>query len=223
MEEIQLLDLYYIIRKRIRIILIITIMSTIVSFVVSNYFITPMYETFTTLMLGKPADYESTQYSYQDILTNQKLIGTYGEIAKSRVVLQKVADNLDMDLTLDKLKDKISINLLNNTEVIKVTVKDSDPQKAVIIADEMAKVFMTEISSIMKINNVQVIDKASTPTDPVSPRVKLNVAIGMILGLMMSTFLVFLIEFLDQTIKVTEDVEKNLDLPVLGMIPEILE
>lgn len=223
MEELELRELYYIIRKRLVLILTVTILSTVVAGIVSVFFITPQYETFTTLMLGKPADYENTQYSYQDILTNQKLIGTYGEIAKSKVVLSKVVDNLDMDITPSQLKEKVSINLLNNTEVIKVTVKDTSPENAAIIADEMAVVFMLEIANIMKINNVQVIDRAEIPKSPVSPNNKLNIAISSVLSLMVIVFLVFLMEMMDQTIKVSEDVEKNLHLPVLGMIPEILE
>lgn len=223
MEELELRELYYMIRKRVALIVVITIISALVSGVVSVFFITPQYETFTTLMLGKPADYENAQYSYQDVLTNQKLIGTYGEIAKSKIVLNKVSKNLDMGLTPAMLKAKISINLLNNTEVIKVTVTDKDPKVAAIIADEMAEVFMQEVAGIMKINNVQVIDKAEIPENPVSPRVKLNIAIATVLGLMASVFLVFLMEMLDQTLKVSEDVEKNLGLPVLGMIPEIME
>jgi len=223
MEELELRDLYYIIRKRLILILTVTLLSTVVAGIITIFFITPQYETFTTLMLGKPADYENSQYSYQDILTNQNLIGTYGEIAKSKVVLRKVVNNLSLNMTPSQLKEKVSINLLNNTEVIKVTIKDGDPSVAAIIADEMARVFMLEIADIMKINNVQVIDKAEIPRSPISPNNKLNISISFVLSLMLIVFLVFLLEMMDQTIKVSEDVEKNLGLPVLGMIPEILE
>ncbi len=223
METIELRDLYFMIMRRIWMIVTVTILSLIVSGVVSVYFITPEYETFTTLMLGKPADYdENSQYSYQDVLTNQKLIGTYAEIAKSKVVMNEVIDGLKLDKTTEQLRQMMNVTLLNNTEVIKITVKSVDPAEAQWIADEIAAVFMNNVSRIMQINNVQIIDKAALPTNPVSPRITLNIAIAGALGLMASVFIALLIEAMDQTIKVPEDIERILELPVIGMIPEQL-
>ncbi len=223
METIELRDLYFMIMRRIWMIVTVTILSLIVSGVVSVYFITPEYETFTTLMLGKPADYdENSQYSYQDVLTNQKLIGTYAEIAKSKVVMNEVIDGLKLDKTTEQLRQMMNVTLLNNTEVIKITVKSVDPAEAQRIADEIAAVFMNNVSRIMQINNVQIIDKAALPTNPVSPRITLNIAIAGALGLMASVFIALLIEAMDQTIKVPEDIERILELPVIGMIPEQL-
>lgn len=218
---INLRDLYYTIIRRLSLIIAITILATIISGIVSIYFITPEYETFTTLMLGKPADYEeNSQYTYQDVLTNQKLIGTYAEIAKSKVVMDEVLSSLDSSLNSEELREMVSVTLLNNTEVIKITVQSTNPSEAQAIANGIADVFMSNVSRIMQINNVQIIDKAGLPEEPVSPRIKLNIAIAGVVGLMMSVFIVFLMEALDQTIKVPEDIEKSLGIPVIGMIPE---
>ncbi len=223
METIELRDLYYMVMRRIWMIVAVTILSLVVSGVVSVYFITPEYETFTTLMLGKPADYdENSQYSYQDVLTNQKLIGTYAEIAKSKVVMKEVIDRLELDLSTDQLRQMMNVTLLNNTEVIKISVTSINPTQAAQIADELALVFMNNVSRIMQINNVQIIDRAALPVNPVSPRVTLNIAIAGVLGLMASVFIALLMEMMDQTIKVPEDIERILDLPVIGMIPEQL-
>lgn len=225
MEEIELRDLFFMIMKRMKMIVLIVILSMVTSFVVSEYMIKPEYETFTTLMLGKPADYDenNANYSYQDVLTNQKLIGTYAEIAKSKVVLNEVIDGLNLDMSASQLKDIMNISLLNNTEVIKVTVTNTNPQMAARIANETARVFMASVSDIMKIDNVQIIDKAEVPVKPSSPRVKLNVLIAGVLGLMMSLGIVFIVEMMDSSIKTPEDVEKYLNLPVIGMIPKIEE
>lgn len=224
METIELRDLYYIVIRRWPVIVAVTVLSALVSALVSIYALTPEYETFTTLMLGKPADYsKESQYSYQDVLTNQKLIGTYAEIAKSKVVMNQVVENLESDISVDMLRKMMNVTLLNNTEVIKITVKHTSPQMAEAITDEVAQVFMNSVSRIMQINNVQIIDKASLPNKPVSPKVKLNIAIAAVLGLMASLFGVFLIEAFDQTIKVPEDVEQVLNVPVIGMIPEQLK
>lgn len=99
-------------------------------------------------------------------------------------------------------------------------MKSTNPSEAQAIANGIADVFMSNVSRIMQINNVQIIDKAGLPEEPVSPRIKLNIAIAGVVGLMMSVFIVFLMEALDQTIKVPEDIEKSLGIPVIGMIPE---
>ncbi|MBS3975467.1 MAG: lipopolysaccharide biosynthesis protein [Syntrophomonadaceae bacterium] len=67
--------------------------------------------------------------------------------------------------------------------------------------------------------SLMVVAGAVTPTDPVKPRKMLNVAIAFLLGLMVSVFLVFLLEFLDNTIKTPADIERHLAVPVLGSIP----
>lgn len=67
--------------------------------------------------------------------------------------------------------------------------------------------------------SVVVVSEASTPSDPVKPNKKLNIAVALILGLMAFTGLAFVLEHLDYTIKSPEDVAQHLDLPVLGVIP----
>lgn len=221
MQTIELRDLYYMIARRLSLIVVVTILSALVSGIVSVYFITPEYETFTTLMLGKPADYEeNSQYTYQDVLTNQKLIGTYAEIAKSKVVMDEVLQNLELPYSTSELREMMGVTLLNNTEVIKITVKSINPEESQVIANEIANVFMSNVARIMQINNVQIIDKAAVPESPVSPKIKLNIAIAFVLGLLTIILIVFLMEVLDQTIRVSEDIEKTLGIPVIGMIPE---
>lgn len=75
------------------------------------------------------------------------------------------------------------------------------------------------ITEAMKTSDTRVIDRAITPTTPVKPKVKLNVAIAAFLGLFVGIGLAFLLEYLDTTLKTKEDVERVLGLSVLGQIP----
>ena len=223
-DTLDLREIFYMLLKHIKLITALTLLSVLISAGVSFFLLTPEYETFTTLMLGKPVEELTTsQINNQGILTNQQLIGTYAEIAKSKVVVNKVVSDLGNTMSASELKSKVSVTLLNNTAVIKVAVRDTDPERAAQIANEMAKTFMEEVSTIMKIENVQVIDPAEVPRGPVSPRIPMNLAISLVLGLMLGVFIAFLIEFLDRSIKTPEDVQQQLGLPVLGLIPEIQE
>lgn len=223
-DTLDLRELFYMLVKHMRLIALLTVISVSVTALATIFLMTPTYETFTTLMLGKPVEeLNASQVNNQGILTNQQLIGTYAEIAKSKVVINKVVNELGNTMTPAELRSKVSVTLLNNTAVIKVGVKDSDPERAAVIANAMAKTFMAEVSNIMKIENVQVIDPAEVPVNPISPRLLMNLAISLILGLMLGVFISFLIEFMDRSIKTPEDVQKYLGLPVLGMIPEFQE
>lgn len=203
-------------------IVLITILSVITSGYLSLFILDSEYETFTTLMLSKPSSgmISNEAIQYNDILLNQKLVSTYGQIAKSRLVSNEVIENLKLNLTPEQLGSKVNVSLVKDTEIIKIVVRDKDPELAARIANETAQVFNKNVVNIMKIENVQVIDKAEVPMNPVKPQVKLNIAIAGVLGLMASIFLVFLLEYVDNTIKTPLDVERHLELPIIGMIPK---
>jgi succinoglycan biosynthesis transport protein ExoP len=68
---------------------------------------------------------------------------------------------------------------------------------------------------------VSVVSAAAVPKNPVKPNKKLNMAIALVLGLMVFSLLAFLLEYLDNTIKTPDDVMRELELPVLGVIPKL--
>lgn len=224
MEEVSLKELYYILRKWAWLIIVLPIVAIIVSWGVSQYIIEPEYETFTTMMVGKPEEHlNESKLEYNELILNQKLVSTYGEIVKSRRVTDKVIENLDLTVSYENFRNKVSVNLINDTEIIKLQVTDTDPVLAAEIANETAQVFMGEVQSIMNIENVQIIDPAQVAENPFKPRTLMNMAIAGVLGLMIAVFIAFLIEFMDNSIKTPEDVENHLGLAVLGTIPKIEE
>lgn len=225
MEELELRDLFQIIMKRFWLIVALMSVMLAISIFLTKYVSVPEYETFTTLMLGKPQNNLSTgtQYNYQEIATNQMLIGTYSELAKSKSIMGKVNKKLDNGYSYDELKGKVSINLVNETELIRINVIDQDPVQAAKIANVMAEVFMTEVTRIMKIDNMNIIDVAEVPSFQVSPKPMRAAVIFTFFGALLGIFIAFLLEVLDRTVKSPEDVERHLDLPVLGMIAMIKE
>lgn len=222
MEEISIQELFFIVRKRILLILALTVLFVAIAGGVSYFLIDDQYETFTTLIVGKPKDYKGeTGIEYNDLILNQRLVSTYGEIVKMRVVADQVIENLNLPISYGQFGEKVSVRLVKDTEIIKLNVTDTDPVLAAQIANETAEVFMDSIVDIMLIENVQVIDKAQVPKSPISPRPMLNMAIAGVLGLMLGVFIAFLLEFMDNTIKTERDIEKHLGLPVIGSIPMV--
>src|SRR5699024_94694 len=96
---------------------------------------------------------------YNDLLLNQKLASTYGELVKARVIVDEVIANLELDISYKAFREKVNVNLIKDTEIIKLEVTDKDPVLAAEIANETARVFMRRVKNIMMVENISIIDK----------------------------------------------------------------
>lgn len=218
--EIDLREIFGMLKKRWLMILSITMVSVIVAVVVSFFLLSPVYESSSTLLVSYKQN-QDTVMTYNDLTMSQKLVNTYSEIIKSRSISEEVLKKLDLDLTPDQLSEKISVSKVNDTEIIRVKVQDEDPAVAALIANTVSEAFKKEVKSIMTVDNVSTIDTAVAPENPVKPNKMMNVAIAGVLGVMVSVGLVFVLEFLDRTYKTPTDVERHLGLPIIGAIPDM--
>lgn len=218
-ETIDLREYFAIIKKRFWIIGLITVVAMVVSGVISFFMLSPVYESKSTLIVNTEKNEETQMITGDQFSVSQKLAVTYGEIIKSRAVLESVISNLKLDSEYEDLVEKITVSPVKDTQIISISVQDTNPKKARDIANEIPKVFEKEAKRITKANDIQVIDKAILPENPIKPNKIMNVAIAAVLGMMIGLFVVFLLEYLDNKIKTPQDVEKHLDLPILGVIP----
>lgn len=220
--ELSLLDLWLAIKKRISLILAMVIFFTGASFGISKI-LPKEYQSYTTMLLGLPEGYVTSSRDsgirVDDIVLNQKLVGTYREYIKSRTVCEEVIKNLGLEMSYDTFKGKLDVGSLKDTEMITIKVTDTIPLRAKDIANETADIFRIKIAEALRIDNVQIVDYAIVSQRPIRPRVNLNTAIGGVLGLMLGTFLAILIELLDTTVKSVKDVEDSTNLSVFGVIP----
>lgn len=217
----ELKQYFYIIYKRLWIIVLLPFLATLASAYVSFYVLDPVYEANTSLyVINKQTD-SQLSVAYSDLMAGQYLVKDYRELVKSRTVTGAVIEELKLTgITHAMLAEKISVNSKNDTRIIEIRVQDGDPERARQIADKVGEVFVNKVIDLMKVENVSVVDKAQVPTKPVNPKPVMNIAIAFFTGLMASIGIVFLIEYLDDSIKTSEDVEKYLGLTVLGTIPE---
>lgn len=216
--EIDLKEYLDIIWNRKWIIVAITAIAILISAIVSFFILEPIYETSTTILIGK-SNASNQAINNEEILLNKNLVNTYSNIITSATVLNEVGDNLKLQITPDELYQKIKVNPIVDTEIIEIKVNDENPKLATDIANELSKVSIKNVQDIMKIDNVQVIDQAELPKNPVKPNKFMNIIIAAILGFMIGIAVIFLREYLDNTIKTPNDVEKYLDLSTIGIIP----
>ena len=221
-ETISLQDLFKVLKKRFLLIVSITVAAMAIAAIISFYFITPIYQASTQILVNQKASEQPTIQT-QDIQTNLQLINTYNVIIKSPAILSKVIENLDLDMTPGQLTEKITVTNANDSQVVNVSVQDEEAFRAVDIANTTATVFQNEIKTLMNVDNVNVLSPAVLPENPspVKPNKMLNIAIAMVIGLMVGVGLSFLLEYLDTTIKSEQDVEEILDLPIIGLVSPI--
>ena len=221
-EVIDLREYLSIIKKKWFIMAILCVVCVAASTVYSFFIAKPVYQAETTLIVKTEKTEGTNSLSNDQVMVSQKLALTYGEIIKSRKVLDEVIKNLDLKESNGSLASKISVSTVTDTQIIKVSVQDTNKSNAAKIANEIPKVFAKEAIRIADANGVEVIDKAQTPVNPVSPNKKMNILIAGVLGVMIGLFIIFIIEFLNNKIKTPQDIEKELGLPLLGVIPEEL-
>lgn len=218
MEELNLKEILYILLNKWWILVISIIIVFSACYVWTNYYVTPEYSSATTLYVGKNVDQVGIQTT--DLNMGTSLIDDYREIAKSKLIAYEVIEKLDLtNMDADTLTSKISVSQRGETRVIQISVTDTDPNLAMEITKTVAEVFREKVIEIMQIENVQIIDKAKMPMHPVSPNKNRNYLMSIILGMALGIGLVFLLHFMDDNVKTPEDVEKCVDLPVIGTIP----
>lgn len=224
MEELDLKQLFKIFwNKRLHIIAIVLLFLVIGS-VYSFAFVKPKYKAYTTLVLAQAdvmvPENESQQGITQSELTlNQKLVPTYSELVKTKNVLREVIRELKLNVDEDELKKNVTVKLVEDTELIQITVTNKNALDAKNIANKIAEIFSDRIKDIYKINNITIVDEAEEPSAPYNINHIRDIAIFMAIGLVVAVIYVLLTNILDSTVKSAEDIEKELEVSVLASIP----
>ncbi|SHP75361.1 capsular exopolysaccharide biosynthesis protein [Mycobacteroides abscessus subsp. abscessus] len=223
-ETISLKELFLTLKKRFSLIALITILFATISGLISYFYLTPIYQSSTQILVNQSKNEQNT-YNVGEVQTNLQLINTYNVIIKSPAILDLVIRDLDLNMTTSELNGKITVQSEQNSQVVNISVQDSDPYLAADIANKTATIFQSEIKEIMNVDNVSILAKAIVldSQSPIKPQPILNIAIALVVGLMIGVGLAFLMEYLDNTIKTEQDIEQTLGLPVLGAIPTIQE
>lgn len=224
--ELDLRGYVRIILKRIWLLIAIVLVSSTATAVVSFFFLTPVYEASTKLIVNKQVEAVGQQLTMSDVTMNIQMINTYKEVIKTHYIMDLVAAEYpEFELTSTQLIDRVKVSSVNNTQVMTLMAQDADYVKAANIVNAVSKVFQREIPKVMKVDNVSILNEASTTLqpNPVKPNPLLNVAIGFIVSAMAAVGLIFLLEYLDDTIRSEADVEQYLGLPTLSVITKMKE
>ncbi|MEC5423414.1 Wzz/FepE/Etk N-terminal domain-containing protein [Virgibacillus sp. C22-A2] len=222
-ETISLKEIFEVVKKRILLIIAFLLGAALIAAVISYFVLTPTYQNSSQFLVTQESQDSNTQFNSNDIRTNVELINTYNVIIKSPAILEDVVTELGLNISSAQLSDKIQVQSADNSQVVTVTATDPSPETATQIANTTVSIFQDKIPDLMNVDNVSVLSEAqlSDNPSPVAPNPMLNIAIAVVLGAMVGVGIAFLLEYLDNTIKSENDIEKKLQLPVLGVISHI--
>lgn len=220
MEDIKLKEIFSYLLQKIWLVLIILVLVVAGGELYSTQLKTPLYASSTNVVLISDSASKS-EITTNDITLSNNLVKTYSEIVKSRNVLSKVIENLNLDISYEQLASKVNATSVASTQLITIRVSDKDSKTAQRIANEIGKVFKTEIKNIYGFNNVQIVDEAAEASSAYNVNLLKETILYIIIGSFLGVGATYLIYAFDKTIKDTDTVENKLGLTVIGVVPKV--
>lgn len=215
--EIDLKEIIQVLWRKAYVIFLSGIILALAVIIGTKLFVTPQYQSSTRLYVLARQNSETVTNS--DLQTSMLLTQDYAELIQSRTVTETVIAQLGLELKHEQLINKISVSTPDNTRILTITVRDSDPYLAKELADSIRDVASEHIQKVMEVEAVNVVDEANIPENPSSPNTMKNGLLAGIFGCVLAAAVVLVRFLMNDTISNSEDVEKYLNLSTLGMIP----
>ena len=223
--EIDLQRLLNAVLSKARLVVIVSVLCAVLAFLGTFFFITPMYQSSamfyvnnSSISLGDAAMSITTG----DISASRGLVKSYIVILNTQETLNEVIDYADSSRTYAELKNMISAEAVDSTEIFQVVVTSSDPKEAEQLADAIAYIMPKRIASIIEGTSAKVVDSAVLPSRPSSPSYTKNTLIAFVLGMMMTVAIIVLQDLFDITVRDEEDLQRSCKHPVLAAVPDMM-
>lgn len=220
-SDIDIGELLFLLRKRWKLLLIASVAFALAGLILSKLIFRPVYESSAMIVVTAGQSSQTNVVTYDQLNTAQQLVNTCVLVLESNQVLNQVNNDLNLGYSYQELSKSINISGQTNTEVIKISVKNPDPQLAATIANQITKIAPGVLTRTVKAGSVEVVSTATPQTKPVFPNITLNMLLAFLIGLGLSIGYALLMEKLDNTFTTEEDVQNYLGLSVLGVIPSV--
>ena len=214
--EIDLKELFYVIKRKLWIILLTGIVGAVGFGLFTAMVMKPVYTSSTMLYIVNKT---TTLTSLTDLQLGTQLTKDYKVLVTSRPVTGQVITNLDLNLSHEQLVKKIKVDNPTDTRILTISVEDTDPYMAKSIADEFASVASARMAEIMDSAPPNIVEEAYLPTQKTKPSITKNTMIGGLAGVFLAGAVILVQFVMNDAIKTPEDVEKYLGLNTLATIP----
>lgn len=221
-ETISLKEIFEILRKHLTTIFISLFVGLALAGIATFFVITPKYSSQTQLIVTLP---QSETTNVNDVNTNLQMINTYKDMIVSDLVLNEVKDRLESEnnvkMTAGQIKTAIAVNQSQNSQMFSIQAVSTNAVTAQQIANTTSLVFQENAKDVMNVDKISIISNAIASTTPISPNNKLNLSIGIVIGLIVGVGIAFLLELLDRTVKDDKFITDSIGFTVLGTVPKM--
>ncbi|GLI55793.1 capsular polysaccharide biosynthesis protein CpsC [Propionigenium maris DSM 9537] len=218
-DDITLMEILFIIGRKWKLIAITMIATTLLGLTVT--LLRPhLYEAEVTLMVSNGQTYSLEKLGNDEISRNQRLVSTYAEIARSKSIMLNVIRNLDLEMSPEEISKLLRMSPVEETELIKITYRDKNPQKAAMLANEISEEFIQKISDVMTFENLKIVERATIPEKSLSDMKIVVGIVSIILGTLLGVFLAIVSEFLYGKLRKPEDIERIMGCQILANLPK---
>lgn len=185
---IDLNEIFYTIKKRKTLIIVITLIPIIIAVLISFFIINPVYESSSTVMIGNKNNTQVQEPSsqYTNVMLYQSLTKTYAALATSKFIEGKAVQKLGKDITIDELNSSLTVTPKEETQLIDIKANANTPEEALERVNAVSEAFSENIGSISSIAEVNIVDKGEILQSPIKPNKKLYIAISLIIGILLS-------------------------------------
>ena len=215
--EIDLIDLFYYLKKKIWAIVAAFLVFAILGAVFTTFFMQDEYTAKTRMYVlnrSSEAGISSGDYS-----VSSYMVKDYEVLITGENVTREVIDRLHLDMSVSELVSKISVSAIDNTRVLQIVVVDNDAKRAAAIANCVREISSAQLKEIMDVDAVNLVYEAEVPGGKSGPSMTKNMIIAAALGVVLAIGVLVVVYMLDDTIRTDEDVTRFLGLDTLGVIP----
>lgn len=217
-QQIDIREIQRVLKKRWKLISIITIILTLFTGLMSYFVIIPQYKSSTKLFIGKAQSVDG-KVDNNDVLMYQKLLKTYGELVKNNDLITKAIDKYNINASASMVINGLSVDPKTDTQILAISFEGPNAVLCKDILDAVTEEFVSEAEELIPNGTIKIIQASYQPTYPVSPDIPKNIALGFIVGFALGIVLAFWLEFIDNTFKTKEQLEGIMGIPVIGLIP----
>ena len=214
--EIDLLEIFYLLRSKWKEIFLAVLVGALIFGAYHTFLIKPSYQADASIYITN----NDSMITFSDLQLSAALTDDYANIIKSRTVLNRVIDELDLNLNYEELGELVDVENPDSTHIVDIKVTCDDPEMSRNITNALLNISVSQIYQIIGSSEPTVIDySVAEAVQDVTPGLLKYLAIGGLLGAFIMCAIYVLRMLMDSTMKSEEDVEKYLHLPVLAAVP----
>lgn len=217
-QEIDLIDLFGYYMSRLWLLIAAVVIGAVIAGAYTFYLVPNRFTAVSRMYMISASS--SSVVDLSDLNIGASLSNDYVELMKSRPIIEDVINELGLGYTYEQVLDMIRLDVVTNTRIIKISATSTDPEEAMNIANQMARIAKIRLPKIMDAPSPSIAEEAVLPTQKSSPSLSRNVMMGSMVLLFLVLAILTIQYLLDDTVQTSEDVEKEFGILPMTVIPE---